>query len=59
MLLGLSFVPFEFLPFGADIPAAALLLIGIGLTAKDGLFLLLGAGWLPIGGGVLAAVLMG
>jgi hypothetical protein len=57
VLLGVSFVPFEFLPFGADIPALALLLIGIGLTAKDGLFVLLGAGWIPIAAGVAVMIL--
>lgn len=57
IFLAISFVPFEFLPFGADIPAVALLLIGIGLTARDGLFVLLGGGWVPLAAGVLVILL--
>jgi hypothetical protein len=57
MLLGLSFLPFELLPFGADIPAIALLLIGLGLTSNDGLFVLLGTLWLPVAVTVIAILI--
>jgi hypothetical protein len=57
MLLGLSFLPFELLPFGADIPAIALLLIGLGLTSNDGLFVILGTLWLPVAVTVIAILI--
>jgi hypothetical protein len=57
MLLGLSFLPFELLPFGADIPALALLLVGLGLTSKDGLFVVLGVMWAPVAAIVITLVL--
>ena len=56
-LLGLSFFPFEVVPFGGDIPAIALLLIGIGMASQDGLFLALGTAAAPAPAVALLTVL--
>ncbi|MEE4349090.1 MAG: exopolysaccharide biosynthesis protein [Pacificimonas sp.] len=44
LCIGLSIlmVPLEVIPFGADIPAAAIVMFGLGLTARDGLLMLIG-----------------
>ena len=57
--LGLSMIVLEPIPFGADVPAAAVLLLGIGLTARDGLFILLGLVAAPATGWLLFRALPG
>ena len=42
VLLGLTMPPLELLPFAAALPAAAILMFGLGLTARDGLLMLIG-----------------
>ncbi len=42
MLLGFAMPPLELLPFAAALPASAILLFGLGLTARDGLLMLFG-----------------
>lgn len=50
MGLALTIPPLEFIPFAAFVPACAIALFGIGLSGKDGLFVI--AGFIvSIGGG--------
>ncbi|QIG78927.1 exopolysaccharide biosynthesis protein [Stakelama tenebrarum] len=42
MLLGAMMPPLELLPFAAALPGSAILLFGLGITARDGLLMLLG-----------------
>ena len=42
ILLALSFPPLELIPFASSAPSLAIALLAIGLSAKDGLFVLLG-----------------
>ncbi len=54
LLLGAMMPPLELLPFAAAAPGMAILLLGLGLTARDGLLMLFGfaasggAAWLLI-----------
>ncbi len=41
--LGLGMIPLELLPFAAAAPALAIAMIGLGLSGKDGVWVLLGA----------------
>lgn len=41
-LLSLSMAPLELLPFAAALPSGMLLLIALGMIARDGLFMLIG-----------------
>ncbi|MAA74422.1 MAG: exopolysaccharide biosynthesis protein exod [Salinisphaeraceae bacterium] len=49
LLLGLTMIPLELLPFAAAVPASAIVLLGLGLSVRDGLLILLAA--LLAGGG--------
>ncbi|SDM03302.1 Uncharacterized conserved protein [Modicisalibacter muralis] len=42
VLLALAMIPLELFPFASAIPALAILLMGLGLTAEDGLLTLVG-----------------
>ena len=42
VLLALAMIPLELLPFASAIPALAIVLMGLGLTAGDGLLTLVG-----------------
>jgi len=42
ILLSLSLIPVEFIPFATAAPGSALILFGLGLTAHDGVLVLLG-----------------
>ncbi|MCI0511474.1 hypothetical protein C8E00_10665 [Chromohalobacter marismortui] len=42
MLLSLSMIPLELLPFAAAMPALAVTILGLGMAADDGLLLLIG-----------------
>ncbi|MEZ5477657.1 MAG: exopolysaccharide biosynthesis protein [Thiolinea sp.] len=55
-LLGLSMIPLELLPFAAAIPAAAIVLIALGLSTRDGVLILLAFAVLLVGAGVLLSV---
>jgi len=54
VFLALSFYPLEFIPFATAAPAGAATLLALGLTARDGLLVVLGlavtalAGWLVV-----------
>ncbi|GHA93105.1 exopolysaccharide biosynthesis protein [Modicisalibacter luteus] len=50
VILALSMIPLELLPFAAAIPALAIVLMGLGLVADDGLMLMLGIAAVVIGG---------
>ena len=52
--LALLMPPLELVPFGVVVPGLALVCLGLGLTAKDGLFTLLG---LLVGAGAVVFVL--
>ncbi|SHF42158.1 Uncharacterized conserved protein [Modicisalibacter ilicicola DSM 19980] len=51
VMLALSMIPLELLPFAAALPALAIALMGLGLAAEDGLVMLIGLA-VVIGGGV-------
>ena len=40
--MSILLVPLEFIPFGATVPEAALLLFALGISARDGLMIILG-----------------
>ncbi len=40
VLLALSMVPFEFIPFAVALPGSAIAMFGVGLMARDGLLML-------------------
>ncbi|MGP1352204.1 MAG: exopolysaccharide biosynthesis protein [Parasphingopyxis sp.] len=42
IFLSLTMVPLEFVPFAVTLPGAAMLIFGVGLTARDGLMMLIG-----------------
>ena len=42
ILLALSFFPLTFVPFGVFVPGLAIALYGLGLTARDGIVVMLG-----------------
>lgn len=54
IFLALTFYPLEFIPFATAAPAGAATLLALGLTARDGLLVVLGlvvtalAGWLVV-----------
>ncbi|MGQ7242500.1 exopolysaccharide biosynthesis protein [Salinicola sp. V024] len=50
VVLGLSMIPLELLPFAAAIPALAIAVMALGLTAGDGLMMLMGLGVTLAGG---------
>ena len=50
LILATSVPPLELLPFASSVPFAAICLFGLGLTAKDGLTIILGLGALVAGG---------
>lgn len=55
VLLAVSMVPLGFIPFAVAVPAFAVLLLGVALSARDGLLVLLGliaasvSAWLALG----------
>lgn len=60
--LSATMIPLEVIPFAVTLPGVAMLAFGIGFTARDGLFMLLGflvtipsivltVSWWPFGGG--------
>ena len=62
IFLSATMIPLELVPFAVTLPGAAMLFFGIGLTARDGLMMLLGFAvtvpsmvftilWWPFGGG--------
>ncbi|MGP1281909.1 MAG: exopolysaccharide biosynthesis protein [Parasphingopyxis sp.] len=62
IFLSLTMVPLEFVPFAVTLPGVAMLIFGVGLTARDGLMMLIGFLltastfvltfiWWPFGGG--------
>jgi len=51
VVLGLGMIPLELLPFAAAIPALAIVVMALGLTAGDGVMMLLGLG-VTLAGGV-------
>ncbi|KXS36923.1 MAG: exopolysaccharide synthesis protein ExoD [Halomonadaceae bacterium T82-2] len=53
VLLGLSMMPLELLPFAAALPALAIVLMGLGLAAEDGLLMLFGLAVVMIGAFVI------
>lgn len=42
IVMAVTMPPLEFVPFASSVPAVAIALLAIGLTARDGLFVLLG-----------------
>jgi len=42
IILSLTFFPLGMFPFGVVAPAAIILLLGLGITARDGIFILVG-----------------
>ena len=42
IILAISFYPLAFVPFGVFIPGCAIVMLALGLTARDGLLILLG-----------------
>ena len=42
IILALTFFPLGMVPFGVVAPAAIILILGLGITARDGVFILLG-----------------
>lgn len=42
ILLAITMIPLEFIPFAVAVPGAALLTLGLALSARDGLFVLAG-----------------
>lgn len=57
LILATSVPPLELLPFASSVPFAAICLFGLGLTAKDGLTIVLGLITLVAGGVVVLGVL--
>ena len=57
LILATSVPPLELLPFASTVPFAAICLFGLGITAKDGLTILLGLITLIAGGLVVLEVL--
>lgn len=53
VLLALAMIPLELLPFASAIPALAIILMGLGLTAEDGLLTLVGLLVVVIGAWVI------
>lgn len=51
VVLGLGMIPLELLPFAAALPALAIVIMALGLTAGDGLMMLIGLG-ITLGGTV-------
>ncbi|WP_110710046.1 exopolysaccharide biosynthesis protein [Salinicola sp. CR57] len=51
VVLGLGMMPLELLPFAAAIPALAIVIMALGLTAGDGLMMLIGLA-ITVAGGV-------
>lgn len=51
VVLGLGMMPLELLPFAAAIPALAIVIMALGLTAGDGLMMLIGLG-ITVAGGI-------
>ncbi|OHV12911.1 exopolysaccharide biosynthesis protein [Kushneria phosphatilytica] len=49
VLLGLSMAPLELVPFAAALPSATLLLIALGMVARDGLVMIIALGIAFIG----------
>lgn len=54
ILMAITMPPLEFVPFMSSVPAAAIALLAVGLTARDGLVVLLGL--IAAVGGAVAAV---
>ncbi|WP_227368752.1 exopolysaccharide biosynthesis protein [Halomonas sp. M20] len=50
VVLALSMLPLELLPFAAALPALAITLMGLGLAAKDGLLMVIGLAVVVVGG---------
>lgn len=54
IVLSISFVPLEFIPFAVMVPGAAVTLLALGVTAKDGVVVIVGfmaalaTGWVTI-----------
>lgn len=57
LILATSVPPLELLPFASTVPFAAICLFGLGLTAKDGLTIMLGLITLVAGGLLVLGVL--
>jgi len=55
IVLSLTIFPLGMLPFGVVAPAAIILLLGLGITARDGIFILMG---LSLSFGVFMGVIM-
>lgn len=53
IMLAMSFYPLAFVPFGVFVPGLAIALLALGLTARDGLLILLGFGLTGIAGGII------
>ena len=53
IIISLSFFPLGMVPFGVVAPAAIILLLGLGITARDGVLTLMG---LSLSLGVFAGV---
>jgi hypothetical protein len=53
ILLGALMPPLELIPFAVVVPALAVLLLGLGITARDGI--VIAAGWAAGGGAVALA----
>ncbi|MDH4572751.1 exopolysaccharide biosynthesis protein [Salinicola acroporae] len=51
VVLGLGMMPLELLPFAAAIPALAIVIMALGLTAGDGLMMLIGLA-ITVAGGI-------
>lgn len=51
VVLGLGMIPLELLPFAAALPALAIVSMALGLTAGDGLLMLIGL-LVTVGGGI-------
>ncbi|MFC0269286.1 exopolysaccharide biosynthesis protein [Kushneria aurantia] len=58
VLLSLSMAPLELLPFAAALPAGMLLLIALGMIARDGLVILIGVVVATMGVGWLLTMLL-
>lgn len=54
ILLAITMPPLEFIPFMSSVPSAAIALLAVGLTARDGLMVLLGL--IAAVGGVAASL---
>ena len=43
-MLAITFFPLALLPFGVFVPAMTIVMLGVGITTRDGLVVLLGMG---------------